>query len=293
MKENIIKKAKNLGIDLIGFTDSNIMELKTIKEKKKKLGFTCSFEKDYLDPKEVMASVNTVISIALAYPMKSNKIVDNIISNSSWGIDYHIVLSEKMQKLMNYVKQIYPSLEYKILVDNHFLDDNFFAYKAGIGFFGKNNLIINEKYGSNIFLGTILTNLNIEQDCIVSNLCGDCKKCIQSCPGKALTENNLLNSNNCYSFITQKSTLTTTEEQKINKYIYGCDICGLVCPLNADNHQHEEFEPLTKLISNFSNIKSLSQKEFKNQYGILACSWRGKKILLRNYQILKKNLLLK
>jgi epoxyqueuosine reductase len=303
IKNQIIKYSKEMGIDLIGFTDSDICY--PIKEKLKlsrKLNFNSEFEKgtieERINPKLLMSNVKTIIVIGISYPKNTNRL-ENIkanevyFSSSSWGTDYHKVLKDMMQKLCNYIKTIDNKLEYKLLVDTSSLDDRYLAYKAGLGFYGKNNLLINEQYGSYIFLGSILTNLDIEVDKPINKACLNCNKCVEACPLKAINDNGILNSKKCLSYITQKKDDLTKEEiDIINNCIYGCDICQKVCPYNKDidNHTHSEFEPSDLEFININDYKNLSNKEFNKKYGKLSGAWRGKKIIERNINIYKNKL---
>ena len=287
MKEKIKVCAYEMGLDLIGFCRPDMKELKLIKKERWAKNLACFFESSHVDVYEVMPEVKTVISVAMAYPMKSSKLKTKLISNSSWGMDYHIVLSKRINAFLEAVKGEVGDLKYVVLVDNHPLNDKYYAVKAGLGFIGKNNLLINEKYGSNIFLGTILINKYIKEDKVKSNLCKDCHKCLDSCPTKAINSSTYFNANKCRSYLTQKKNLKDSEEKEIN-LIYGCDICGLVCPLNRDNHYHHEFEPNENLLDELKKIDNLSNKEFKKKFNNYSFSWRGKKIIARNLKLIKK-----
>lgn len=295
LKTKIINYSKKIKIDLIGFTDARICyQLGSRIKLKRGLGYQSKFE-DYdiderINPQLLLPSAKTIIVIGVAYP-KSCKRLEQLkeeevyFSSSSWGIDYHIVLTERLEKLAQYIKTLEPNLEYKIAVDKTPLDDRYMAYKAGLGFFGKNNLLINKQYGSYIFLGSLLINLDLPKDKPVSETCLNCNLCKEACPTGAINDKGVLNSNLCLSYLTQKKDeLTETEKSFFTKSIYGCDICQKVCPHNKqiDSHHHQEFEPSDLEFINALEYKSLSNKEFKAKYGKLSGSWRGKKIIERN-----------
>jgi len=306
IKNKIIEYSKLIDIDLIGFTDSDICHSLIPKlEQSRKLNFTSEFVKgnieEKINPKLLMDSTKTIISIGIAYFKtceRLEKIKDDeaYFGNSSWGIDYHIVLREKMEKLCDYIKTIDSNLKYKAIVDTSKLDDRYIAYKAGLGFYGKNSLLINEKYGSYIFLGIILTNLELAIDNPINITCIKCNKCINACPSKAINDIGLLDSRKCLSYITQKKGILTSDEIALmNNCIYGCDICQRVCPYNIknDNPIHEEFKPVGIEFINVTEYKQLTNKQFKNIYGKLAGYWRGKKIIERNINILKDKIKIK
>ncbi|MDO5569808.1 MAG: tRNA epoxyqueuosine(34) reductase QueG [bacterium] len=273
MKEKIIFYSKTIQIDDIGFANIN-----------------CNDNKLYLKERIDLSNYTSVISIIVSHPHVSLQSISKnqvYFSSVSWGKDYHLVLKEKMQLLVNYIKLFYPKLKYKILVDNHPLDDKYLAYLSGLGFYGRNNLLINDKFGSYIFIGNILTNLPIEEDKPLTKQCYNCKLCVAACPTKALT--NKYNYTKCLAYLTQSKTLTKEQINEFNNCIYGCDICSDVCPYNKINYTHQEaFKPIGIEFIDVDKYKSMTNKEFNEKYGILSGSWRGKNIIERNINIYKE-----
>src|SRR5699024_10743407 len=109
-----------------------------------------------------------------------------IFCRASWGTDYHFVLRDRLNKLNTYIKERYPQLESKIMVDTGELSDKAVAERAGIGFTGKNTLLITEEFGSFVYLGEIITNIPFIPDSPVEDSCGDCTICMDACPTGAL-----------------------------------------------------------------------------------------------------------
>ena len=183
---------------------------------------------------------------------------------------------------------------FKAEVDTGEFIDVAVAQRAGLGFIGKNGLLITEEFGSFVYLGEIVTNLEFEADTPIPNGCGSCTRCITGCPTTALLGNGQMNAKKCLSYQTQTKGMMPIEyRKKIRNIIYGCDICQLVCPYNKgkDFHFHAEMEPkqeeaFPKLVP----MLQLSNREFKEQFGHLAGSWRGKKPLQRNALMALANL---
>lgn len=289
MKNEIINLSKKLCIDVIGFTD--LMCEDSLEEKydlQEKLGYKCAFQVGDINDKLLKGSkydkYNTAIVIGLSYPKIDTEEIH--LSSCSWGIDYHIVLREKLEKIGDYLS--INGYIYKTFVDNNPLDERYLAYKAGLGFLGLNNLLINEKLGTYFFIGVLLTDLICEYDCPTKRSCIDCKKCIKSCPTGAINNDGILNSNKCLSYLTQKKDITEEESKYFNNCIYGCDICSKVCPHN-DNVKSNNFKPLGNEIINEKEFLTMSNEEYKKIFSKNSCSWRSKEILDRNIKIYNKN----
>ena len=282
MKNEIINLSKKLKIDLIGFTDLKCEDI--IKDKYKlqqELGYKCSFQvgdiEDKLLTSEKYKDYNTAVVIGISYPkIETDKIH---LSSCSWGQDYHTVLKSKLDVIGRYLEE--NNYNYKIFVDNNAIDERYIAYKAGLGFFGKNNLLINEEYGSYFFIGVLLTSFICEYDKPTNTTCKGCNLCIKNCPTKALSEKGILNQNKCLSYLTQKKDLNEEECTYLNNCIYGCDICQKVCPHNQNIHSNN-FIPIGNEIINKDEFLNMSTKDYKERYKNNSCSWRKKAILDRN-----------
>lgn len=299
-KKWIIAQAKEIGIDKIGFTHAGDFEhLRQGLTEQKEKGYTTGFEHDNLDerlhPKNLMSDAKTIISVALAYPSQIKKEeIDQLedvprgqFSRSSWGIDYHHILNKKMNQLTHLIRQkAEDEVDFMPMVDTGALIDVSVAQRAGLGFIGRNGLLITKEFGSFVYLGEMITNIEFEPDTPVADGCGDCMKCIKACPGEALLGNGKMNGKKCLSYITQaKGVMPLEYRTKIGNVIYGCDICQLVCPYNQgkDFHLHDEMEPVwDDVMPDLEALLVMSNKEFKQKFGYLAGSWRGKNPIQRN-----------
>ena len=299
LKEKIREKAYEIGIDKIGFASAEpFYELEeSIKEQHSK-GHQSGFEHKILEeriyPEKIFVNPKAIISIALAYPSTIKDEPKRIrgerrgeFARASWGRDYHFILRERLNELIDFMqREIDPLAKFKPMVDTGELIDVAVAARAGIGFIGKNGLLITKEFGSYVYLGEIITDIAFEPDELVDYDCGDCSRCITGCPTQALLGNGKINAQRCLSYQTQtKDYMPEEYRKKMGRVIYGCDICQIVCPYNqgVDNHLHWEMEPdYNKVRPELESMLSLSNKEFKNQFGDMAGSWRGKKPLQRN-----------
>ncbi|HLS08327.1 tRNA epoxyqueuosine(34) reductase QueG [Lentibacillus sp.] len=298
LKQEIIDYSKEIGIDKIGFASADVfLELKERLKRQQKLGYQSGFEKgsveERTEPDRLLPEAQSIISIALTYPSRIKDRPKNtkeerrgVFCRASWGVDYHEVLRDKLSKLSAFIKEKVPEASTKVMVDTGELSDRAVAERAGIGFSGKNTAIITPEFGSWVYLGELITNLPFVPDTPLEDGCGSCTKCLDACPTGALVQGGQLNAQRCLAFLTQTKDFMPDEfRPKIGNFIYGFDTCQVVCPYNKkiDFHNHSEFEPEPDVAKpKLKPMLRISNREFKNTFGHIAGSWRGKKPLQRN-----------
>ncbi len=298
LKQEIIDYSKEIGIDKIGFASADVFgELKERLRHQQSLGYQSGFEKGSVDertePGRLLPEAKSILSIAIAYPSrikdapKSTKDERRgIFCRASWGVDYHVVLREKLEKLSAFIEEKFPDAVNKVMVDTGELSDRAVAERAGIGFSGKNTSIITPEFGSYVYLGELITNIPFVPDSPLADGCGSCTKCLDACPTGALVQGGQLNAQRCLAFLTQTKDFMPDEfRSQIGNFIYGFDTCQVVCPYNqkVDFHNHPELEPEPDVAKpKLKPMLRISNREFKETFGHIAGSWRGKKPLQRN-----------
>ena len=213
------------------------------------------------DPRQFFPAAKSVIVVALNYytpyqhqtTARGNGRADSEatgkVSRYAWGDDYHEIVGEKLRRLLSLIKERWPNADGKVCVDIQPMMDKAWAVRAGLGWMGKHTNIITKDYGSWIFIGELLLNLDLEYDDLgVADQCGSCTLCIDACPTGAIVEPYVVDSNRCISHTTIESRapeMRADLAEHLEGWLYGCDICQDVCPWNAMTPVTDEprFEP--------------------------------------------------
>lgn len=298
LKEELIQYAKEIGVDKIRFASADTFD--SLKDRlilHESLGYLSGFEEPDIEkrtnPSLLLPKAKSIVAIALAYPSKMKDTPRStkdarrgIFCRASWGTDYHVVLKKKLDMLEEFLRSKHVDIRTKSMVDTGELSDRAVAERAGIGFSAKNCMIITPEFGSYVYLAEMITNVPFEPDEKIEDQCGTCNKCVDSCPTGALVNPGQLNSQRCISFLTQtKGFLPDEFRSKIGNRLYGCDTCQIVCPINKgkDFHLHPEMEPDPEIAKPLLKpLLTISNREFKEKYGHVSGSWRGKKPIQRN-----------
>jgi epoxyqueuosine reductase len=191
------------------------------------------------DPRKFFPAARSVVVVAKNYYTPTEHTDDPAtgkVSRYAWGDDYHEVVGAKLHSLLKGIKEEFPQTEGKVCVDIQPLMDKAWAARAGLGWIGKHTNLITTEYGSWVFIGELLLNIDLEYDHeLVADHCGSCTLCIDACPTSAITEPYVLDSNKCISHATielRNAELPDDVAENLEGWFYGCDICQDVCPWN-------------------------------------------------------------
>ncbi len=283
ISQSIKEKARELGFDKVG-----IVPAEALTEEHRRLeewlarGFNGEMEwmrrepEKRTDPRVLFPAARSVVALALNYYTAhehSDDPATGKISRYAWGDDYHDVVGEKLRALLDWIKEEWPQTEGKTCVDIQPMLDKAWAARAGLGWIGKHSNLITREYGSWVFLGELLLNLDLEYDTERSeDHCGTCTLCIEACPTNAITEPRVVDSTKCISYATielREPELPANVAANLSGWLYGCDICQDVCPWNRFEQPTNEtrFEPRADHASaNLSMILELSPETYAARF---------------------------
>jgi epoxyqueuosine reductase len=270
----------------LGFSSIGIARAEVLNEEEKHLrewlarGYQASMqwlERDAekrIDVTKILPNAKSIICVALNYftPVQHSNIPAlGKISRYAWGDDYHLVLTNRLEKLSEFIKSEIPGVEGKIYVDTGPVMDKAWAARAGIGWLGKHTNIITRKFGSWVFLGEILIDAQLEYDTPMLDYCGKCTACIDACPTQAIVQPYVLDANKCISYLTieHRNKLPQENVSNFQNWIYGCDICQDVCPWNRFQRETEEpaFQPREENVApKLTELAEMSQEEFSRRF---------------------------
>jgi epoxyqueuosine reductase len=225
-----------------------------------------------LDPTELVDGAKSIISLLFNY-YNDIELKDLKISKYALGKDYHKVIKKKLKTLYTRIKERYPETQGRYFVDSAPILERAWARESGLGWIGKNTMLINKKAGSFFFISEMILNIELEySESLEKNHCGKCRKCIDSCPTQAIAQNGyILDANKCISYLTieNKGEISPEFDGKMSNYIFGCDICQTVCPWNNHSkvHNEQDFFPQQLLLSMDRNKwKKLDENQFSELF---------------------------
>lgn len=280
LEQQIKSKAIEIGFDACGITDSATFDKESLSldnwianNYHANMDFITRHRDKRKNPHLLHENTQSIIVVLLNYGNPTyftHKKSDYSLVEYALGEDYHIVLKEKLRLLTDYLSKIFPESHHRCFVDSAPIFEKALAVKAGLGWIGKNTLLVTKK-GSTFFIGEIFTDIPLKSDSPQKEShCGSCNKCIEACPTNALEKPYLLNANQCLSYhsIERKQVAWETDIKNYkSKYIYGCDLCQRACPYNE--HRTPNTTPELKIkkeILNYSNSEweMLSEKAFNH-----------------------------
>ncbi len=243
-----------------------------------------------LDPRKLEPGTKSIIVLLHNYFPEQTQPDDTYkISKYAYGKDYHFILKNKMRKLVAEIQEKTGEFQYRIFTDSAPVLERQWAQRAGLGWIGKNSLLLQPRKGSFYFIAEILTDLELEYDTPATfDRCGRCTRCINACPTEAILPDRTINASQCISYLTielKDEILPAEFENRMNDWIFGCDVCQDVCPWNRNPLPHNEpdFRPHPDLLSlTKKDWENLTLPVFNELFRKSAVKRTGFKGLMRN-----------
>lgn len=239
------------------------------------------------NPKELLPEAKSMIMVLMNYYPKEWQPKDRPqIAAYAYGNDYHHIVKSKLTELAEEINKVAPH-KYAVFCDSAPVLERYWAARAGLGWIGKNGMLVNPKLGTFTFIGTLITSLDLEPSGEMENRCGTCRKCIDTCPTGAIIDKTI-DARKCLSYQTIEKRGEVDNEliEVAGNTLYGCDRCQLACPWNrfAQPHNHPELEPTEGIFE--LDWASMSRSEFNRKLKFSPMQRAGlKKIKARYMQI--------
>ena len=299
-------ESRRLGFELVGIapavSPSGFNDLKAwlARGYAGEMSYMQRREAAYEHPGNVLLDVKSVIMLAANYKTEGSPEVgptEGLVAKYAWGeLDYHDFLREKLKRLADFLHSECPGCRTRGVVDTAPLLERDFARLAGLGWFGKNTVLINKRMGSWLFLAALLTDLKLEYDQPHETAhCGTCTRCLDACPTDAFPEPYVLDANKCISYLTielRDVPIPEALRQGMGEWLFGCDICQDVCPWNrkAPASVEPNFQPIDDLApANAAALLKMTDEEFEQRFRSTPLSRPRRNGMLRNAAIVLGN----
>jgi len=302
LTHNIKQKAKQIGFDSCGIAkaesldaEARILEAWLNQGLHGKMAYMENYFDKRIDPRKLVEGARSVISLSYNYFTGAKQTDEQApkIAMYALGHDYHVVVKQKLEMLYNYIEAEVGAINGRCFVDSAPVLERAWAQRSGVGWVGKNTNILTRRQGSYFFLAEIILDIDLQPDSPVKDYCGTCTKCIDACPTGAIYQPYKLDATKCISYFTielRDEILPADYSGKFENWMFGCDICQQVCPINAQSTPHHEpqFEPRPELLSmTRKDWQALSEETYRRIFKNSAVKRTKFKGLKRNIEFLK------
>lgn len=300
LTRKIKKEARRVGFDAVGAAPVSAIPPDNLLEWLRRgyqgeMTYMDRWVDKRLDPGQVLEGAVSILSLALNYyhphQLPYHDPERGAISRYAAGDDYHDVMREKLQRLLERIRELAPEVRGKVYVDTGPVLDKWWASRSGIGWLGKNsNVLAKRRIGSWFFIGEILLDLELDYDQPSADHCGSCARCIEACPTDAIVQPYVVDSRRCISYLTIELRGDVPEEFRpsMGNLIFGCDICQDVCPWNRkiEPSPAAEFRPReVNRAPELRRLARMSVEDYRENYRRSPLKRAKRRGLLRNVAI--------
>ena len=259
------------------------------KNRHGKMAYMARYKEERLDPRRLVPGAKSVISLLHNYSPVVDLFKDRPlkVARYAYGEDYHFVLQEKLRQLLGAMREKIGQIEGRVFTDSAPVHERAWAKRAGLGWIGRNTLLLRKGVGSFFFLGEIICDLELPTDLQATNHCGSCTACVDHCPTEALSLTGEMDARKCISYLTielKEDMPDSVRKEQLAGWVFGCDICQEVCPWNRFSQPHTEprLSPLSGLEQLLSSCEKISEKDFKARFARSALLRAGRDKLQKN-----------
>lgn len=260
-----------------------------------KMGYLENHFDKRLDPTKLVPGAKSVVSLIYNYYPEKDQATDGNykLAKYAYGQDYHHVIKDKLKVFMDQIQAKIGAVEGRVFVDSAPVHERAWAAKSGLGWIGKNSLLLNRQMGSFFFLAELIIDLELEPDGPMKDYCGTCTACQDACPTDAISEAYVVDGSKCISYLTieLKESIPSEFKGKMENWAFGCDICQDVCPWNRFSTPHNEpaFQPQGWEDFSTQDWEEMTQEVFSKVFKKSAVKRTKYEGLKRNISFLKNN----
>ena len=250
-----------------------------------------------IDPRKLVPGAKSVITLLFNYfPSESQQPGTPHIARYSWGVDYHYVIREKLNSLLDFIREHIGAVDGRGFVDSAPVLERSWAVRSGLGWIGKNGNLLSRQSGSFFFIATLITDLNLVADTpFATDHCGTCTRCLDACPTQAIVSPTEVDASKCISYLTielKDELIPSQWHEQMQGWMFGCDVCQEVCPWNRFSKPHNEpaFTPIPQILNlSLQQWEAMSEEMFNTVFKnspLKRSKWKG---IQRNIRAIKTN----
>ena len=297
-KRALIREAKALGFDAVGISQAGFLEEEADRLEEwlrrdyhGEMAYLARNVDKRLDPRKLVPGAKSVVSLLYNYHTDTQPTDPDAprVARYAQGQDYHHVIKWKLKELMKWAQQEWGEVGGRVFVDSAPVHERAWAAKSGLGWVGKNSLLLNQGMGSYFFIAELIIDVDLEPDAPTADHCGTCTRCIDACPTGAIIQSGVVDGSKCISYFTieLRGAIPEPVHQHLAPWVFGCDVCQEVCPWNrhATPHNEPQFAPHPELLGmKRREWEEMTEEVFHDVFKGTAVKRTGYEGLMRNVQ---------